>query len=200
MACQAGATAIVIDSLGTSPSTSTTTESAATSTAPPRLPAEGIDVPVYHHQNKGDGTSKPKEPKHVYGSSMITNGAGSVVPCGRRRRPVVELGHLWATRQPGRFSRVVHDHDHGTSSVHDRFDAVAYMRHAGPHGVTSATSPEPCSTSLTPPRTRSRRPAESSNASTGLASSCRSGTFGGEGGSQADCYHLVDRTHEDHAQ
>ena len=28
----------------------------------------------------------------------------------------------------------------------------------------------------------------------------RSGTFGGEGGSQADRYHLVDRTHEDHAQ
>lgn len=203
MARQAGATAIVIDSLkDIAVNLNDDRVGGNVNRALQGCLAEGIDVLVYHHQNKGDGTSKPKELKHVYGSSMITNGAGSVVLLwGDAGDLVVELGHLkQPANQVGPF-KVVHDHDHGTSSVHDRFDAVAYMRHAGPHGVTSRDvaramfdKPDPTENQIQKARRELQRLDRA-----GLVMR-RSGTFGGEGGSQADRYHLVDRTHEDHAQ
>lgn len=203
MARQAGATAIVIDSLkDIAVNLNDDRVGGNVNRAIQSCLAEGIDVLVYHHQNKGDGTTKPKELKHVYGSSMITNGAGSVVLLwGDPGDLVVELTHLKQPANQVGPLKVVHDHDAGTSSLLGRFDPVAYMRHAGPNGVTARDTaramfdkPDPTDNQTQKARRELQRLERA-----GLVTR-RPGTFGGEGGSSGDRYHLVDHTHEDHPQ
>lgn len=103
------------------------------------LIASDYEILVLHHQRKEQqGASKPKRLADVYGSRWLTAGMGSVLLLwGEPGDLVVELKHL---KQPegeiGPFN-IVHDHAHGTSSVHERIDLVDALARAV-HGLTVA--------------------------------------------------------------
>lgn len=100
------------------------------------LVAAGYELLVLHHQRKAQqGGSAPKGLQDVYGSRWLTAGMGSVALLwGAPGDLIVECRHL---KQPdgeiGPFN-VIHDHNQGTSSVHERPDLVAALACAN-HGV-----------------------------------------------------------------
>lgn len=101
--------------------------------------AADVDVLVLHHQRKGQGGEKPTSLADVYGSTWITAGTGSVVLLwGESGSELVELVHLKQPADPVGPLHVEHDHHAGTSKVTRGFDALAYVRLAGPNGVTIA--------------------------------------------------------------
>jgi replicative DNA helicase len=86
--------------------------------------ASGIELCALHHQRKAQqGAGKPRSLADVYGSRWLTAGMGSVVLLwGEPGDLIVELRHL---KQPveevGPFL-IVHDHEHGHSTVHEQVD------------------------------------------------------------------------------
>lgn len=98
--------------------------------------AEGIEVVVLHHQRKSSSDNKaPRTLDDVYGSGWLTAGMGSVVLLwGKPGDPIVELRHL---KQPAdEFGPVslLHDHEHGTTTLHEPTDLLALANRPG--GVT----------------------------------------------------------------
>ena len=94
--------------------------------------AAGVEVVACHHQRKDGGNgSKPRTLADVYGSGWLTAGVGSVVLLwGEAGDPIVELRHL---KQPaGEVGplTVVHDHEAGTSSLHEPADLRAMLTRA----------------------------------------------------------------------
>lgn len=92
--------------------------------------AESIDVLVMHHLRKqGREGSKPTNVSEVYGSSLITNGAGSVVLLwGDSGDPLIELSQLkMPADKVGPFT-IEHDFDAGRMTVERRFDLLQYLR------------------------------------------------------------------------
>lgn len=99
--------------------------------------ADGIAVTLNHHQKKGQG-EKPRTIEHVYGSSLITNGAGSIVLLwGAAGDLVLDLEHLKQPVETVGPLKVAHDHDTGTTTIHRGFDPVAALRGAS-NGRTTA--------------------------------------------------------------
>jgi AAA domain len=137
-----GATAIVIDSLKDIAVDLVKDEvGSRVNIAIQETIARGIEVCVLHHQRKAQqGAGKPKTLADVYGSRWLTAGMGSVVCLwGDAGDLVIELTHL---KQPvedvGPFL-IVHDHEHGTSTVHGQTDLLQALAHAV-HGLTVAAT------------------------------------------------------------
>ncbi|WFE44277.1 AAA family ATPase [Verrucosispora sp. WMMD1129] len=100
---------------------------------------EGIQVLELHHTIKrGANGSAPDDLAGVYGSTWLTSGAGSVVSLwGEAGDPVVTWRHLKQPSQEVGPFRVVHDHEHGTSTVEVNVDLVALVRRTGVQGLTA---------------------------------------------------------------
>lgn len=100
--------------------------------------AADVEVLVLHHQRKGvAGDRKIKDISDVYGSRWLTAGMGSVIALiGEPGDALVELRHL---KQPadavGPFT-LVHDHDKGETSLHERVDPVDFIRRSAATGRT----------------------------------------------------------------
>lgn len=105
--------------------------------------AEGIEVLVLHHQRKAQATNtKPRKLADVFGSVWLTAGAGSVLLLwGEPGDPVVELSTLKpAVGEIGPFD-VVHDHERGTSTIHEGTDLLA-IAVGSPSGLSVAEAAE----------------------------------------------------------
>ena len=99
--------------------------------------AAEIDVLILHHQRKSQGGEKPTKLEDVYGSTWITAGAGSVLLLwGEAGSELVEMTHLKQPADPVGPFKVEHDHHFGLSTVSHGFDALAFLRLAGPRGTT----------------------------------------------------------------
>lgn len=103
------------------------------------LCAAGVEVLVLHHQRKAQATNqKPKSLADVYGSAWLTAGAGSVLLLwGDPGDAIVELTHLkQPTADIGPLS-VLHEHDHGRSTVADETNLTELLDTAGVEGLTA---------------------------------------------------------------
>lgn len=104
------------------------------------LMAAGIELATLHHQRKATGDNKrPRTLDDVYGSTFITGGGGSVVLLwGSAGDPIVELHHL---KQPvaevGPLT-VIHDHDAGSTRLHEPLDLLELVRELGPLSAPDA--------------------------------------------------------------
>lgn len=99
--------------------------------------AEGIEAACLHHDRKAtEGNRAPKAIDDVYGSALITAGAGSVIALhGQPGDAVVELRHLKQPLQDIGPLRVEHDPHTGLSSVVENFDPLRWLR-GKPQGGT----------------------------------------------------------------
>lgn len=99
--------------------------------------ADRRELVVLHHQRKAQqGAARPRTLDDVYGSNWLTAGCGSVVLLwGDPGDPIVDLIHLKAPRDAVGPLKVIHDHDHGMSTVWDQTNVVA-LAHA--HGGVTA--------------------------------------------------------------
>jgi hypothetical protein len=98
-----------------------------------------IDVCAFHHQRKGDGTSKPTAVADVYGSTWLTAGAGSVILLwGEPGVELVEFSHLKQPAEPVGPWTLEHDHHAGTTTITKGFDALRYLRLRAAQGATVA--------------------------------------------------------------
>lgn len=82
--------------------------------------ADGIEVIALHHPRKpgGDKGRRPTSIEDVYGSMMLTAGAGSVLSLwGKAGDPVVQLHHLKQPADDLGHLQILHDHDAGTSTL-----------------------------------------------------------------------------------
>jgi replicative DNA helicase len=81
-------------------------------------------------------TRKPKALAGVYGSRWLTAGMGSVVCVwGDAGDLVVELTHLTQPVEQVGPMLVVHDHERGSSTVHEQVDLEQLLKNAG--GLTT---------------------------------------------------------------
>lgn len=101
--------------------------------------ADGRQMLELHHVvKKGDAGSAPNALKDVYGSSHLTNGAGSVVMLwGDAGDPIVELKHLKQPAHDVGPLKVLHDSVSGVSSILDGTDVLEMIRRS-PSGVTAS--------------------------------------------------------------
>jgi replicative DNA helicase len=150
--------------------------------------AAGIDLAVCHHQRKaGREGAKPKTLDDVYGSSLLVNGADSVLRLwGTPGDPVVELAHLkaptWAELSP----MLVNIGVDGTVAVHEGTDLLGWLR-GFPQGVEVAEAARFLYGSTDKaPKERTRRALEGLTSRGYLHK--QEGTRGGEGGGQAARY------------
>lgn len=157
----------------------------------------GVEVLELHHQRKS-GAEAPKAQRpaldQVYGSTWLTSGAGSVLFInGKPGDLAVTVHHLkLATGEIGPL-QVVHDHEHGTSTVDPALDPVALLR-ASSGGLTVRELAEVVSGAPEPRRSdieKARRNLERL-ARTGLATRSE-GAAGGNGGGQQTRYHASAR-------
>lgn len=101
--------------------------------------ANGVQVVELHHTRKQNATGgEPDSITDVYGSTWLTTGAGSVVLLtGNPGDPVVGLRHV---KQPmneiGPWT-LLHDHDHGTTTVQHGADPFALLHAQGQNGATA---------------------------------------------------------------
>lgn len=102
--------------------------------------AAGVELLELHHVVKrGANGSRPNTLADLYGSAWITAGAGSVVLLwGSAGDPIVDLSHLKPPAEPVGPLRVIHDHQHGTSSIWHATDPLSILRLAGVAGATVA--------------------------------------------------------------
>lgn len=101
--------------------------------------AEGIDLVVLHHQRKGsaDQSKAPKTIDDMYGSSMITNGMGSVLALhGAPGDAIVDLRHLKQPLEEMPPTRIEHDNQTGLSHVVAGFDPLQFLSRR-PRGATA---------------------------------------------------------------
>jgi replicative DNA helicase len=100
--------------------------------------AAGIEIVPLHHQRKQmQGGSAPKTLADVYGSRWLTAGMGSVALLwGQPGDLVVDFRHL---KQPleevGPF-KVLHDHAHGVTTLHQHVSLDELLSAAAAAGVT----------------------------------------------------------------
>ena len=102
--------------------------------------ADGLDVVVLHHQRKASGDNRrPTKLADLYGSGWLAAGAGSVLLIwGEPGDPVVDLHHLKQPADAVGPWQLLHDHDHGTTTVLDAPDPLAIVR-AAPRGLVART-------------------------------------------------------------
>lgn len=99
--------------------------------------ASGVELTALHHQRKQQpGVPSPKRLQDVYGSRWLTAGMGSVICLwGEPGDLVVSFKHL---KQPveevGPFD-LLHDHVHGSTTLHDHTDLEQYLANT-PNGLT----------------------------------------------------------------
>jgi hypothetical protein len=137
---KAGADTVVVDSLKDAFLGLTDDEAAAgyNRARQTALTHGAVEVLELHHQRKsGANSTAPTTLADLYGSVWIAAGAGSVILLwGSPGDLVVQLRHL---KQPmaevGPF-HILHDHDHGTSSIHRGADLVRLATIAGSGGLT----------------------------------------------------------------
>lgn len=81
--------------------------------------ADGVELIVSHHQRKGTAENKkPNKLSDVYGSRWLTAGMGSVIVLwGDPGDLLVELTHLKQPSEPVGPWTLVHDHEHGRTTV-----------------------------------------------------------------------------------
>jgi replicative DNA helicase len=101
------------------------------------LVANGIEALVLHHQRKGAAgeARKPRGLDDVYGSALITAGAGSVLLAwGDAGDPIVELSHLKQPAVDVGPLEVGIDHGAGTVSLIEGKDPLSILR-SMPSGI-----------------------------------------------------------------
>lgn len=138
MARDAGATAVVVDSLKDAFIGLADDEAAAAwNRARQLLLAEGIDLAELHHIRKNNqGATEAPNVDSIYGSTWVTAGCGSVLLLsGAPGDPIVGLRHV---KQPAELVgpfKILHDHDAGRTSIWHAADLVTL---AGSTGGLSA--------------------------------------------------------------
>lgn len=105
--------------------------------------AESIDVLVMHHIRKQGHGTRPTTVNEVYGSSLITNGAGSVVMLwGEPGAHLVDLAQLkMPAEQVGPLS-LEHDFDAGRLDVVHQFDLLQFLRNRPDSSLLEAARAE----------------------------------------------------------
>ena len=135
------ATTVVIDSLKDVANDLERPETAAAvNSALQHLVANDVEVAVLHHQRKASGDNrKPTSLADVYGGTWLTAGAGSVVLLwGDPGALAVDLTHLKQPAETVGPLTLLHDHDHGTTTVADKPDPLAILRRAT-KGISART-------------------------------------------------------------
>lgn len=194
----AGATTIIVDSLKDAAVGLTEDEvGAGYNRARQKALANGIQVLELHHLVKrGPNGSRPNTLADVYGSAWLTAGAGSVLLLwGQAGDPVVEASHL---KQPagevGPFN-LVHDHTTGTTTIASGKDVVEIVANGWVTGASAKDVAKVLFETSDPSRS------EIEKARRRLDAACRGeapllrfdgGEKGGDGGTKAGRYHLVE--------
>lgn len=103
------------------------------------LIAAGVEVLVLHHQRKAQAENKrPAKLADVYGSRWLTAGMGSVVCLwGDAGDPVVDLLHLKQPVEEIGPLKILHDHPHGTTTIHEGVSLEQLLAQAGIGGSTA---------------------------------------------------------------
>lgn len=140
MAQEAGAETVVVDSIKDAAiGLSDDAVGAGWNRARQKVLAAGIQLVELHHNRKaqGGGRAGPPTIDDVYGSTWITSGAGSVVLLsGAPGDPVVGLHHIKQPASEVGPLKVLHDHEHGRSSIWQQADLVAVAK-TRPDGITA---------------------------------------------------------------
>ena len=166
--------------------------------------AEDIEVVGSHHHRKGErGTTKaPTTTDEIFGSTLITSGAGSVIQLwGSPGDLVVELTHLKQPSEQVGPLKVAHDHSIGRTEIIQGYDVVAHLRNC-PNGATTmevarqlygGDIPDKQTDNLRKKAERRLRSAQDK----GLVHSPEDPTPGGKGGSEGRRWHATDNRHDD---
>lgn len=137
-----GASDVVIDSLKDVQVDLTKDEvGARANVAFQELIASERELLTLHHQRKQmSGGAKPRTLADVYGSRWLTAGQGSVFMLwGEPGDLVVDLLHLKQPVEDIGPLTLVHDHAHGSTSVHEGVDLVALIKAAN-NGLSVQTA------------------------------------------------------------
>lgn len=99
--------------------------------------ANGVEVLVLHHQRKAQGDNKkPTSISDVYGSTWLTAGMGSVILVwGEPGDLLIELNHLKQPAEPIGPWKLLHDHEHGDTTIQGAIDLYALVRTS--NGITA---------------------------------------------------------------
>lgn len=95
---------------------------------------EGIQLVELHHNRKPAAGVKSDGPtiSDVYGSTWITSGAGSVILLnGQPGDPIIKLHHLKQPAEEVGPLSIVHDHDHGRSTIWHGVDLLHVVKIKG---------------------------------------------------------------------
>jgi hypothetical protein len=106
-----------------------------------RALVRGVEVAgLHHHVKRGtDGKTPPNTLAHVYGSTWITAGAGSVIGLwGAAGDPVVSLHHLKQPAEAVGPLQLIHDHPAGTTDIYREADLLQLARYNSAHGGLTA--------------------------------------------------------------
>ncbi|GAA1476399.1 hypothetical protein GCM10009623_08450 [Nocardioides aestuarii] len=136
-----GATTVVVDSLkDVVVRLSDDSSAGAYNAARMEVLARGIEVVELHHQRKANGENrKPRALDDVFGSRMLTAGAGSVLMLwGQAGDPVVEAFHVKPVLEPLAPFKVHHDHRTGESRIYGQEDLAELLTGSGEFGLTPA--------------------------------------------------------------
>lgn len=129
MAIDAGATAVVVDSLKDAFIGLTDDEAAAAwNRARQTVLAAGIDLLELHHTRKNGqgGAAETPTVDSIYGSTWITSGCGSIILLtGAPGDPIVGLHHVKQPSEQVGPLQVIHDHSIGRSTIWHATDLVA---------------------------------------------------------------------------
>lgn len=142
MAADAGATAVVVDSLKDAFIGLTDDEAAAGwNRARQTVLAAGIDLLELHHTRKaGQGATETPSVDSIYGSTWITSGCGSVLLLsGAPGDPIVAVHHVKQPAEQVGPMQIIHDHSVGRTTVWEATDLVK-LAGAHPEGVTAMDS------------------------------------------------------------
>jgi len=153
----------------------------------------GIEVASLHHQRKGQAGAKPKTVEDVYGSTWLAAGAGSIILLwGAAGDLIVELTHLKQPAAEVGLLKIEHIASEGRSVIHHGFDVMAYLKHRT-RGATVMDVAR-AMTEKDSPDDNQRKKAERvlrRLVDQGIAHRSDP-SKGGDGGSVAAVYHLVD--------
>lgn len=101
----------------------------------------GVELIELHHNRKApSGPKSSPTIDDVYGSTWITSGAGSVILLsGSPGDPVVKLHHLKQPSEEVGPLQIVHDHEHGRTSIWHATDLLAVVS-AIPGGMSAVAA------------------------------------------------------------
>ncbi|MGI8595082.1 MAG: AAA family ATPase [Solirubrobacteraceae bacterium] len=101
------------------------------------LATSGVELLVLHHQRKSTAANtQPRTISDVYGSGWLTAGAGSVVSLiGEPGDLIVELRHLKQPAADVGPLTLMHDHEHGRTSLHQSVDLHGLVQRSGREGM-----------------------------------------------------------------